>query len=391
LGITVRELMEHQHEGEFHLAAGEKGLDRIVDFVNLMDYEYDATPPDAKSPDGMFDRNSIVVTSLLFAKNKPALILPVVKQLYFDSISALVVLPVYFESLSDEVIAYANEHSLPVFFTGKNKFPENVVVNLTNAVNDYDEIEEMEEDVKDIFSEGKTNIELVREKERKLFPNFVGDKVFYYSKKRKPESITSYHRILKSIFHGEKSKMNRSILPYDGGFFIVTDDTSDYRAGAFSSYGFSENEYRFGRGSICHSSTNISDALKSSYYACRYAEFKNKDFADIAEMGFFSVSIPLCGDYYMRTYCENLKEKLIESDKANGTDLWPTLVSFVRLDGNFKRVAEELSMHFNTVRYRIGKIREIFGMTDREMEFMTAAYMIVTYDRIVKFTNDTLK
>jgi purine catabolism regulator len=49
-------------------------------------------------------------------------------------------------------------------------------------------------------------------------------------------------------------------------------------------------------------------------------------------------------------------------DIANGTELFKTLESIVRLGGNTRKVAEELFLHRNSVNYRLDRIQSILGV-----------------------------
>lgn len=61
---------------------------------------------------------------------------------------------------------------------------------------------------------------------------------------------------------------------------------------------------------------------------------------------------------------------LREYDDAHGTSLLPTAEAFAQAQGDVRATAEALFQHPNTVRYRIGRMKEVLNMpesTDREM------------------------
>lgn len=53
---------------------------------------------------------------------------------------------------------------------------------------------------------------------------------------------------------------------------------------------------------------------------------------------------------------------LVEYDKEKGTDLVLTLTKYFETQGNLKEMSEELFIHYNTVVYRLQRIREITGI-----------------------------
>lgn len=53
---------------------------------------------------------------------------------------------------------------------------------------------------------------------------------------------------------------------------------------------------------------------------------------------------------------------LVEYDYQHGTDLVPTLEAFFGCNGNLSKVARELFAHYNTVLYRLERIKEVAGV-----------------------------
>jgi DNA-binding PucR family transcriptional regulator len=67
----------------------------------------------------------------------------------------------------------------------------------------------------------------------------------------------------------------------------------------------------------------------------------------------------------LRRYCEDLLGPLITHDRAHGSDLVRTLEAYLRNERNVAATARELFVHYNTLRYRLGKIDEVLGGLDR--------------------------
>lgn len=67
----------------------------------------------------------------------------------------------------------------------------------------------------------------------------------------------------------------------------------------------------------------------------------------------------------MERFCDEYLGKLIEYDLAHGTDLLKTLRTVIETDGHLKEAAQKLFIHYNTLRYRLKKIKEIAGLEFR--------------------------
>ena len=60
MALTVGDIRKLPVAESFRLISGASGLDRLIEHVNILDFEYDTWEPDAKSSDGIFDERSIV-------------------------------------------------------------------------------------------------------------------------------------------------------------------------------------------------------------------------------------------------------------------------------------------------------------------------------------------
>lgn len=61
-------------------------------------------------------------------------------------------------------------------------------------------------------------------------------------------------------------------------------------------------------------------------------------------------------------FCNDTIKPLIEYDKINNSELIKTLKIYFECDGNMKKISEKMYMHYNTIIYRLQKIKDITGM-----------------------------
>jgi hypothetical protein len=62
-----------------------------------------------------------------------------------------------------------------------------------------------------------------------------------------------------------------------------------------------------------------------------------------------------------RTFRDRLLGPLVAYDRTHGTELVRTLEAFLGCDGSWRRCAELLHVHVNTLRYRIGRVEQLTG------------------------------
>lgn len=60
-------------------------------------------------------------------------------------------------------------------------------------------------------------------------------------------------------------------------------------------------------------------------------------------------------------FCTDTIKPLIEYDKANNAELVKTLKNYFQCNGNIKKISEKMYMHYNTIIYRLQKIKDITG------------------------------
>lgn len=61
-------------------------------------------------------------------------------------------------------------------------------------------------------------------------------------------------------------------------------------------------------------------------------------------------------------FCNDTINPIIEYDKLNNTELVRTLRAYFECNGNMKKISKAMFMHYNTIVYRIQKIKDIVGV-----------------------------
>jgi purine catabolism regulator len=90
-------------------------------------------------------------------------------------------------------------------------------------------------------------------------------------------------------------------------------------------------------------------------------ELRGEDFVlEFDELGVYRLLSGL-GPDQLRRHRDETIGALIEYDDAHSGALVSTLESFLRCEGNRVRAAEELFIHYNTLRYRLGQIEKLAG------------------------------
>ena len=134
MALTVRDLMKLQCFNYLELIAGQKGLERKVSGMGIVDYEL--MPEFVEEYLQTFSSGDFVLCSFLYqyCREKPEEILPMVKTLYHHDIAGIGYKTVLYPELPQEVLDFADQNNFPIFRFGREIYYENLVYEISDAL-----------------------------------------------------------------------------------------------------------------------------------------------------------------------------------------------------------------------------------------------------------------
>ena len=138
MALTVKDILELPCGQKMTLIAGRGGLGRPVVTVEIADYEFDPDV-DYDAPAGM-DTNGFIITSFLFAKNDPSLILKSIRQMHEIGMACVAFKRIIYAELPADVIAFADKNDFPVFTMENDLWFENIIFDIMYAVQFDDKV-----------------------------------------------------------------------------------------------------------------------------------------------------------------------------------------------------------------------------------------------------------
>ncbi|MHC6180068.1 PucR family transcriptional regulator [Clostridium sp. JNZ X4-2] len=126
---------------------------------------------------------------------------------------------------------------------------------------------------------------------------------------------------------------------------------------------FKKKQFKIGIGR-CY---NDAYKLNKSYQQAKFiVEKLNKSFSGSIihydDLGLYRI---LCFNGLqgeLAKFCNDTIKPLVEYDRLNGTELIKTLKIYFECNGNMKKMSKQMFMHYNTIIYRLQKIKDIIGM-----------------------------
>lgn len=377
MAITILEAMKLPTLKDFELIAGYRGLDREIQRASILDYEYEKSLSD-KPIQTYFEKEDFVISSLIYAKDDPSLILESVKGLVSDGVSGLAVKNIYYDVLPEEVIKYANQMDFPIFiFDKKGSYYEDIVTEIYDKNKEKNSIS---------YQEAKIGILLKEDMDKSSVKNMAKDfnisfKENMFSICLKPKKYIDENSLTNII-----NILNRDLgashvaYRYHGIIFIICtyeDSHKENKSTEFSrlvrlmiySLFLDLNDYYIGISNFHKYIDELNFALKESMYAMRTASIEGENIRYYYEIGVYKLLMPSYSEGYMINFYSDTIGKIKHYDQKYNYELLQTATVYVKLGGNIKNTAKSINLHENTVRYRINKIKEIFNTTNSEFEF----------------------
>ncbi|MGE7111789.1 PucR family transcriptional regulator [Lysinibacillus sp. NPDC047702] len=366
--MNVENFLQLPITKDFTVVAGHNGLHKSVQNVEILDFEFS---PDIQTVrDTIFTPNSVVLSSLLFAKQQPEYLLNAVKNLIELGASALAYKPVIFKDLPAEVLMYADENNFPILRFGGDEFFEKIILETMAyaKTQDYSFFLEtmmrrlIEEDVP--YEQIKSFLQQVN----KPFDKYV------FAVNIQVQEYAD-NQWMQPLFQLEPLMKSGMICSYKQSLFILFTHSSDqFQFEKFLNewlvmYAISTESMTFGYSGRHVTQQELSIAVREAYYARIMADIEaipNRHYEALAS-DCLLIELHRKDAKFAMDYVNSYLGPLLE-EKAD-PDLIKTAMTFVIKKGNIKEVAVAHFCHPNTIRYRMAKIRQLLAPIDNEYVF----------------------
>lgn len=366
--MNVENFLQLPITKDFTVVAGHNGLHKSVQNVEILDFEF--SPDIHTVRDTIFTPNSVVLSSLLFAKQQPEYLLNAVKNLIELGASALAYKPVIFKDLPEEVIMYADENNFPILRFGGDEFFEKIILETMAYAKTQDYSFFLETMMKRLIEED------IPDEQIKSFLQQINkpfDKYVFVANIQVQEYTDS--QWMQPLFQLEPLMKSGMICSYKKSLFILfTHSSEQFQFKKFLNewlvmYAISTESLTFGYSSRRVTQQELSIAVREAYYARIMAEIEgipSRHYETLAS-DCLLIELHRKDAKFAMDYVYSYLGPLLE-EKAD-PDLIKTAITYVAKKGNIKEVAIAHFCHPNTIRYRMAKIRQLLAPIDNEYVF----------------------
>ncbi|AFV10439.1 hypothetical protein Tph_c01910 [Thermacetogenium phaeum DSM 12270] len=121
---------------------------------------------------------------------------------------------------------------------------------------------------------------------------------------------------------------------------------------------------KIGISRVCRDYSELPDAFREALEAIQMNVEMNSSGAVVHydDLGMSRLLMRVEDTRELEKYCEEHLGDLIRYDESCGTELLKTLIAVIEADGNLRQASEKLYIHYNTLRYRLRRIKELAGI-----------------------------
>jgi hypothetical protein len=383
--LTVMEMLSHPTFSDFRLITKRTGLNNRIRNAGILDWESGEALDDAFSP------GDFVVTTLAPYRDEPEIAELVIEALIKKNISALAIKDVYFSTIPGHIAKLAEKHRIPVFMFSEPGIAD-VIHALKNEMSFLEINRQATRRLREILYQtaDEADIDILA---RDINPFFTNNLICAFAIPLDPENKKM---ILAQMAAGYQNYLNAvsvdpeasySILFFSVGICIIYTDLREDRnlkddlRTLVDQFSVDLTGFAVGFSDQMHRLSDISLAAKQAIYASADARMNDMNLQNYSDMGITRALCPLRSDYWMRSYYDDMLDRISNYDKEHDAHLFETITDYVRCDGDISATAEISYQHPNTIRYRIKKAQEVLG-TKNSMDFRTQLYVLVRLSEI---------
>lgn len=369
--MQVRELHSIETLHAFRLLAGDGGLNHPMKDVVLLEYE----SLKQETPD--FYQEDFIVSTLLYAKDDPSLLLPTFQRLMDLGAAGLAFKSVYYQALPEEVLELANARNFPVFVFD-DLYMEDVILVITDYIRQQQEFSLFEEPLFDILTNQSTAD--IQHLCGQMNPGRQKYMCAVYVHTSQTESTWSGTlRDTLTTRTARKLLTGYRFLQFRKGFFILINDNRPLDPTAVISkcqdllreLGCLAQDLCFGVSGVYQKTVDFDCIIREAFDALTVALAFSRSHQFYSTLGYYHLVFPMLRDKSARKSMYQFVRILADYDQNNGSgNLTQTLKAYANLDYDIRKTATALGQHPNTIRYRLKKIGELIGANHHSDEAM---------------------
>lgn len=392
MGIAVYDILQLSIFNKFNLIAGNQGLTNRVRNVNVLDYEFDLAKKSERTR-CHFDKDSFVVSSMLFAKDDPGEILNAVRYLIEDQASGLAIKNIYYSDLSKDVTNLADREGFPIFIFDASVGPiEKIVTLINDRIRESESLEIKEAKLRQLFDRRMDPV-AVKAVALDLNARFQNYCCGIYLKPR--QFFAGVHLQYQIEWARNHLPKYCDIFTFQEGLILILTSDQPFNESSVNKQaarylyecGIEQEQFYVALSMPHEHLSELDSCICESIYAMEYCELTGNSWSTFSDLGIYQIIFPHLYDCWFFDYCQRIINPILEYDQKYNSELMETARAFIHCQGNVGQASTQLLMHKNSIRYRLGKIRDICGFNCENRDFYEELALAVKLHDIYRKSN----
>lgn len=369
MSVTVEDILTLKSTQSFTLVAGRGGLKQPITMVDMLDFGWDREKEYSAfyvGSSSLFDEESFVISSLMFAKDNPDKLYKTIQRLIRCRVSGLAFKPVFYKVLPKEVGLLADENNFAIFRIDDNITYREIICDISDAIKLNRDIMAPSDCLSRMLFE-KLSVEELANLAARISNSFRGNARAVFILPKTERDIFSIDHIIRNFRLYSEFKGKAALCGYTAGSLpglalIVTMDVDDrskfdtVTSHALATCGINLNAVRLAYSDIHPTFTALNRCVIEAHQTLLASHVLNRSCMHYRDIGTLSFLIPEADNSNVRTYMQTFLSPIFANEESMNT-----AIAFIRAGGNFDAAASELCLHKNTLRYRINKIQRLLA------------------------------
>lgn len=378
MSVKVKDLFELKLFESARIVAGESGLENEIKRINFSDCPvFEDTVELELVMAGDFYVNSLYIAKDDYEEMKKTF------ELYINSSSAGVcIIDEFMDDIPDDIKKFCDENDYPVIFIDTNVPYAEIITTITEMIllEQADTISEMRIDrLIDVDINGQEVAAIatrINGSFKNLYnclyinvENISGDRLSYLRKELNSNydfEALKYRNNILMIMNFNKQVMFRTHVEYVER--IVKQYTSDYIIGISNTFSSKEEFNHCVKQALSSFELSFVTDNKVVYYK---------------DLNVYKILYPIRNSRHLMEFYREVFMPLKEYDKYYNSDIVNTVEVYLENNGDFKKTAQLLHQHENTVRYRILKAKKLVDLENEHLKFIEQISLALKMDKII--------
>ncbi|KPU42542.1 purine catabolism regulatory protein [Oxobacter pfennigii] len=366
--ITVEDAIKLPSFGTARVVAGEKGLRRRILRVSVAECPEFPLDVDITGKDNLlFIDGEFLITSFYAIKDEPELLLQTIKLYNKYNSSGICIIERYYKHIPKMVLDYANKHDYPIISVSRTTAYADIISDITKAI--YTQYNQQAAcDVFDQILSANQSREKIKKLAYTLNANFKNN-------------IVVFCIVCQNADNGILSKLNvtpglscfnyyhKIIIIASSNKVLKESEVDNIKSAIMEVLDLYKISYHIGISGIYNELYCLKEAIENAMIAYEICEVMDKRALSYDDMGIYKLLMKIPNRTILEEYYESIAEPVLKYDRLNKGNLFDTMMCFVKNSGDYKKTADELYQHENTIRYRMGKIKVILNREDNDLQF----------------------